>query len=781
MDTRNNPPLGRPARVFFLSLMWSAFTMAQVEIHVAATGDDDHQGTAEQPVQTLVRALELVGVGDRPATVWLADGTYSLPESVLLPARLAGRSEKPFTIAATNRHKAILSGGAEIPSHLFVPLSAKGHPERLPESARTHVLTASFATNPNLHAFFTPPPADAKRPDYAMLTWRGYTLQQARWPNRGYAYMGEVQDKGPTTRWGWDPVPYSYDTPIGGRFLPLPDGLLPDQAPLAVQALASEFARTHDMTIEGYLSNDWYYQHEPVGSVDGTVGAIQLLGPTRYGIGNPKMKLHRRFFIRNTLCQLDEPGEWYYDYAEKRLYLWPVEPPTDTSPVRIAGGPPLLTGKGLKHVALRGLVFENFGSDGLVFEDSDYLTVAGCEFRSGIGRGLRMNGTHNTITGCDFHGITSALSLSGRPENRLNLLAEHNSATNNHIHHCRRRGYGLLYLGGVGVRFAHNLLHDQNGGIFYGDNDAVLEYNEFYNMGYEMGDWNVAYNGADLTKLNNQFRANFVHHLMETPNGYPVAAFRADDGGSGMRAIGNILYKCGRSGFEFHGPANEITGNVLMNTQHLWWTLQRPYEKVTREHYIAERRKEDAKVRGTYVKEDVIGKAERLLGTRFWAQDSVWTQRFPHLKRIFELTDWESNPWMQGYCRIEGNFLWRGRTFPIHAHGRNAVDSPEALLKMLPATATYVPSRTFDPKAVFVAADQLDFRIRPDAVLPEGFPRIEFEKIGLYVDEHRPTVPDKTTYRQAVAQKYRGIRSTGGRYDRVAINRRYSPAPYLAK
>jgi hypothetical protein len=79
-------------------------------------------------------------------------------------------------------------------------------------------------------------------------------------------------------------------------------------------APAREFVRTRDMTVSGYLSNDWFYQFEPVGGIDAERQEIRLLGPTRYGVGNERLPLHRRFFLANTLCHLDEPGEWYYDY-----------------------------------------------------------------------------------------------------------------------------------------------------------------------------------------------------------------------------------------------------------------------------------------------------------------------------------------------------------------------------------------------------------------------------------------------------------------------------------
>lgn len=338
-------------------------TWSQTGIHVSPHGRDDAVGTEAHPVQTLERAVVIAQQAQSPVTVWVAEGTHHVGKTVRLKPSGDGLEQAGLTIRGVPGGKTIVSGGAEVPNALFRPLAPPTLRERLPARARDHVLLASLAGRSDLHELFTAPPTEQKRGPYALLTRDGYTLQQARWPNRGYAYFSAVLAEGPTTRWGWDPLPYSYDNPIGGRFTAKTDGLLPGEAPIDIQGLRTEFNRTHDITVAGYLSNDWYFQFEPVGGIDDANAAVQLLGPTRYGIGNPKMGLHRRFRILNALCCLDEPGEWYYDYGERLLYLWPIRPPTEDSPVRIAGGPELITGTGLRHVVLHDLVFESFGRE----------------------------------------------------------------------------------------------------------------------------------------------------------------------------------------------------------------------------------------------------------------------------------------------------------------------------------------------------------------------------------------------------------------------------------
>jgi len=764
--------------LIIILLLFAHFCSAK-DIYVSPAGSDQAEGTQKAPFKSLRAALESARQYEDCVTIWMPGGIYPLTETIRLSENDSHSEKNRLTIRSMPGEEVILRGGRSIPAGLFSRLVDPKRLSRLAEKARGKVFTASLEGT-GLEQFFTASPTNYRRKPYAMLTWNGYTLQQARWPNRGYAWIDKTLEKGPTTRWGWDPVAYDYDHPIGGRFTARKDGLLPGESKLDFAALKREFDRTQDMTAVGYLSVDWRRRFDPIGRIYADEESIQLLGPTDYGIDFKKLPLTRRFYLLNTLCQLDEPGEWYYDYQEKLLYLWPVQTTTDENQISIAGGPTLIEAEGASYVTLCGITFENFGGRGVEFRNSSHIFVAGCTFRSGNGQGLTVTGgIYNGITGCDFYDVETAFTLSGRPENRRRLIAEHNYATNNHIHHCRRRGYGLLSIAGVGVQFAHNLLHNQNGGMFYGDNDAVIEFNEFYDMGYEMGDWNVAYNGADLAKINNQFRHNFVHHLLETPRGYPIAAARADDGGSGLCAAGNILYKCGRSGMEFYGPANTIVNNVVMETGHLWWTQQRPKEIISKTEFMEQKRKEDREIRRTYVKADVIGKAERLLGPKFWMQDTVWTQRYPHLKDIFDLQDYDHCPWAQTYCRIENNYIWHGKDFPIHYHGDNLIETPEDVLDFLPKTARFEMPIPFDPVKMFVDPDNMDFRFHEGFEAVAGFEEIPFERIGLYLDEYRRKMPDKRQYRLDVMNKYKGIPSYGGKFDLAQINQRYSPPDYL--
>ena len=397
--------------LIIILLLFAHFCSAK-DIYVSPAGSDQAEGTQKAPFKSLRAALESARQYEDCVTIWMPGGIYPLTETIRLSENDSHSEKNCLTIRSMPGEEVILRGGRSIPAGLFSRLLDPRRLSRLAEKARGKLFTASLEET-GLEQFFTASPTNYRRKPYAMLTWNGYTLQQSRWPNRGYAWIDKTLEKGPTTRWGWDPVAYDYDHPIGGRFTARKDGLLPGESKLDFAALKREFDRTQDMTAVGYLSVDWRRRFDPIGRIYADEESIQLLGPTDYGIDFKKLPLTRRFYLLNTLCQLDEPGEWYYDYQEKLMYLWPVQTTTDENQISIAGGPTLIEAEGASYVTLCGMTFENFGGRGVEFRNSSHIFVAGCTFRSGNGQGLTVTGgIYNGITGCDFYDVETAFTLN---------------------------------------------------------------------------------------------------------------------------------------------------------------------------------------------------------------------------------------------------------------------------------------------------------------------------------------------------------------------------------
>ena len=109
--------MGRPklwARLAFVGGMFSfSASMWAAEIYVSPSGDDANPGTKEQPLASVAKARDLVrpSVGKEAVTVWLSEGTYYLPETLVFTPADSGSEAHPVSYRSIEEGGAVLSGG----------------------------------------------------------------------------------------------------------------------------------------------------------------------------------------------------------------------------------------------------------------------------------------------------------------------------------------------------------------------------------------------------------------------------------------------------------------------------------------------------------------------------------------------------------------------------------------------------------------------------------------------------------------------------------------------
>lgn len=754
-------------------------------LYVSKVGDDVNNGTKKAPLKTIEAARNTIrklktskkGLPKGGVHVVIREGKYTIKNSIVFDREDSGTEESPIVYIGSERGKVILSAGQEVDTKKFNLVKQRHLLNRLHPKAKGKVISADLSKD-NVASLF---PGDGK---YGQISINGYMLQLAQWPNKGYNHIGQIVEEGPTTRWlkpGEKSLPYSEDNPTGGKFT-FKEELSP--------AVQKEFERTMDMQAQGYFHNDWYFQDEPVGKI--TNGEVQLLHHTRYGIVDHIKSMPRRVRLFNVLAELDEPGEWYFDKKEQRLYVWPIKGfEIGKSTLTIIGSQKesinksfepvrkrknkqhgdILTLNNTSYLTFRNLIIESTGGLAVNIKGGTYNLLANSDVRNGAGKGVSIDGgKHNGITGCDFYDLYNAFSIKGGDFKKIEPC--YNFATNNIVRNCRLRGYGVIGINGVGIYFAHNLLHSMNGAVMYEAINLLMEYNEYYNIGYEMGDFNVAYCGAQWYTMNNVVRYNFVHHLIE-PGGHPVSPFRNDDNGAGLKIYGNIFYRPGRCGAQFDGPLNDFQNNITMDSYTLWWTLKKPIDK----EGIQKKWDELARFGRDLPKGDkgdYLYITEQVIGEKGW-EKSPWKETFPELKAMIEL-----NPWAQTFGNVNLNYAYNVRN-PFHIHGGDGtiegMESKETgRFKDLPLEGSFIlPDKiTLD---AFEDVQSLNFNLKEDFKTMEGFKPIPFEKIGLIDDEFRTVIPNKKKYRSEIYQRFKDDK--GGRYNAEKVNARYPISEYM--
>jgi parallel beta-helix repeat protein len=343
-----------------------------------------------------------------------------------------------------------------------------------------------------------------------------------------------------------------------------------------------------------------------------------------------------RFYLFNLLCELDEPGEWFLDYATQRLYYWP-RPGEQLANAEIIAprlarlielvAPSAGTGR-VEHVAFRGFTFS--GTDytpdqpdtrttedcAVLLENAWHCAIEDCTFTNIGGYAIRLSLDSclnriagNTVGGAGAGGIMLRGPFVGWGRTLLtpdpaaatfyplgNLLA------GNRIARC---GVFKKYVAGIhadtrpdelacapGNVIAHNLIrHMPRNGIFGFRNTGgtVIEFNHIHDVLAESDDGGLvhicssALNGTAPTLIRN----NLLHD---------VRAYRQDNdwyGRTGLaaRAIGvgvyldndtscvtiknNVIAGTSRGGVYLHnGEHNTVRNNILLGdrSQQFWQT-----------------------------------------------------------------------------------------------------------------------------------------------------------------------------------------------------------------
>ncbi len=96
------------------------------------------------------------------------------------------------------------------------------------------------------------------------------------------------------------------------------------------------------------------------------------------------------------------------------------------------------------------------------------------------------------------------------------------------------------------------------------------------------------------------------------------------------------------------------------------------------------------------------------------------------------------------FCENQQRFLYRVK------YGEDGV------VDIRQASGIYLQNNVDLPLSAFEDPASLDFRIRPDHPMPAGIERIPLEKMGLYLDEYRTSMPNKADYRHEIRARFEG-------------------------
>ncbi len=728
----------------------SAGRVSAGEIYLSPDGNDDAAGTAVAPLRTLARAAKAVatsepGPGKEPITVVIRGGRYEVRKTLTFGKEFSGTKENPIRFQAAKGEVPVFDAGIGLDLSTAQVVEGRSVLERLATGARGEVYSLRVSDAAIRMAL-------ASASVRCSIDSRMMTL--ARYPNVGFGHIDRIVDKGEIYAQGrtqGEPPKWSVEAPIGGRFTLLGKD---------ISAWGNEYSHVKKAGLTGYLSYDWYRERHAVAFIQD--GEIQLGAYSRYGVISPH-KVPRRIIVSNLLCELDTPGEFYFDEAEATLYFIPPASLNENSRLSIWGGPGLARFSGAAFVTLEGVVIEGVGSGkaGVLIQDSSRVVLAGCTLRNSSRPAVVIEGGHRCgLRSCDLYDVAHHLSLGGGNVRKLESAS--NFAVNCHFTQIAASDYyGRIRLSGVGNVFRNNLVHNFPGqAMVFGDCDHRIELNEFFNIGFEEGDGGAIYSGAAMWSWGNVIRNNFLHHLMCLPQAHPRGGIYPDDLDQGETIEGNVFYKAAHRAVLLNGGAGQHVRNNLFLKGYIGIYNTEGYAEKARQ--MPARFESGELKRGD--KEDRIWRTEQVVGPAGW-NEKPWASRYPLFRKIMNQEKMRFYPIE---CDFSGNRFagnWRNIEYRF-ASGQTGVKDIGEVPFIRVEDNREISMRVFrDPKS-------LDFSYKPgrdNASLPE----IPFPKIGLTADGgYRTSEPDKQRYRAAVRKHFarRPSYDPEAEYDPKTIN-----------
>ncbi len=712
-------------------LVWLALRPALgAEFHVSPAGADNQPGTVDRPFRSLEAARDAVrrlkateGLRAGGVTIWLRGGDFLRNQALELTAADSGTSEAPIVWRSRPGETARLLGGVRLPTAglgetpadaaaaAWRPVADPTVRARLDEAARDWVrqcdLRALGLTN--FGALQSRGFGRETTPAQAELFSQGRPMTLARWPNAGeFARIAGFPEAG------------AENDGHGGKIGKLENGF----------TYAGDRPRrwrdTSDLWVHGYWAWDWANSYERVASLDLDQRRVKTAPPHGlYGF-----RKGQRFYFLNVLEELDRPGEWFLDRQAGVLYFWPPEgeagpDATPSRPVEVLLSllaQPLLRLTDVSHVTFRGLILEAGRGNGVEIEGGASNRLAGCVLRNLGNWGVKIRGgTGHRVVSCDvFDTGDGGVELVGG--DRQTLAPAGHFVEN--CHFARQGRWSKCYvpavhLVGVGLRAAHNLIHDHpHCAILFGGNDHLIEFNEIHHIALETGDVGAIYTGRDWTYRGNRIRHNFIHHTGGV--GLGSMGVYMDDCVSGTEIDGNLFFKVQRAVFLGGGRDHRVLNNVFVDCQPAVELDGRGLDKSPVWYQMV----------------------DQTMRRRLAAVPAaLYRERYPELKSLDTWYGPPGGPAVEGEAfrgvPPEGNVVAHnvcvGRWLNVYWHARPEMLRLEGNLTDAAASFPELPGDHARPT---------DFALRPDSPAWKlGFQEIPLAAIGLRVDEFRPTVP----------------------------------------
>jgi hypothetical protein len=662
-----------------------------IDIYVSAAGSDAADGSKGSPFATLERArTAILATNRRPATVWLAGGDYYFNKPFELTAADSGTPEAPVTYRSGEGQIARLLGARKIDAKDFEPVTGSETLSRVSKEALGKIVVLDLRKLGVKHTKRFPDVFNDSGglPD---LFFNGRRMPLSRFPNSGYMTIKRVlYNAGGPTNWK-DPKNSQQKVDPNG-----PGGIFEYREEFYDKHALWQRQVARGVWLKGFWRIPWQNEAIRIGSIDTVQHTVTFARPIPSGIGNkytrPAGNGKEAYWALNLLEEIDSPGEWCVDFADGKLYFYPPGPLEKAEILLADSDEPVININGGAHIILRGFTVEAALGQGIQIKDGESNLIAGCTVRNVDKYAIRVEGgKKNLILSNDLYNLgCGGVWLSGGDEKCEPRVPAGHMVINNHIHHFSQIEH--IYTPGVNCGFTGG-----GGGGHHPAVGNIVAHNLVHDTphaGMLFGSWD------NIFEYNEVFRFAMVSNDIGAFYSYDTYGL---DGNQTFRY--NLVHSSG-DGDGFYWDMDHRDMHVYGN---IAWLMSRGKRGTGYLYKIGSQAAHPQSI-------ECYNNIAIECNTGY-----VFVSVLPNQGRI------ENNVAVK--CKIP--WTWRG-----------VKDGKEA------NTAEYASglNKVYDSDPGFVDSAHFDFRLNPDARIIKdlpGFKPIPVEKIGLYVDEYRRSLPSR--------------------------------------
>lgn len=560
------------------------------KIFVSTVGDDSGDGSEEEPLRTLEKAIDVANEmredSDKLIEILLREGTYSVTNTIKIIN--SQKDDSLLKISAYQDEKVTINAGVDI------PLSAM--------NIADSDFTNAIIDKPNAGSVLQYNLKDAQIEDFGEISLRGHLISDEKEAQAELSLNGEVQKLA-----GWPNGEYTglikpTDSNEYGKRTK--SGIANGCSFKVNYDRPSQWSKPEQAWLSGTIGPNYEFDYYPVSRFDSEEKRVYL---SRGALEKYYTEPYYRF--ENVPEELDEPGEYYIDRQSGMLYFYPPEDAPKDSVLTITMSTPTLDVSGKapnsmfriensKNIVFENLIFKGGRGSAITGKNNSNIKFINCEINSFGENGIRFDAsTDITISDCKIHDVGQDGILFVSCGNYQTLSPSNIVVSNNDIYNFARleRSYKTGIDFGyrcVGATVANNHIHNgpHAGMIFYGVNNDIYG-NEFDNLVTEFSDMDALYcnNSNYPWERGNKIHNNYFHDIGKSSmNGrrqINVRAIRTDNRGCGLNIYENLFYNIGDGGngngnngigaITAEGTRNRIFNNLFVDCNEAYFnTLQ---------------------------------------------------------------------------------------------------------------------------------------------------------------------------------------------------------------